>query len=211
MTDRTKSTGNTYTLTQIARLLKDMFDFYKRGNDTLKHVEFYQEYPYGTNPEDLNLPAITYRIDRRDPSGENTFGSANRGLREIKPRQRETIPDPNNPKYVLTISAQRYECTVQFDVWATTNLTADEVADEFERFMKTIQGILMDYGIQNIYYRGLKTDEIVTWKDQVTHRIIQYLFLTEDIYIISDKTIEDIRIYVNDQEKNYPTYTRQRN
>ncbi len=198
MPPRTKASSNVYTLKQIVDLLGRIFDFYKRSDDTLRDVTFYQEYPQGTSPEDLELPSITFRIKQRDPSGENSFGSANKGLREIKPRQRESTPDENHPGYTINILAQRYECIVQFDVWATTNLTADTVADAFERFMKTVQGILMDEGLQNIYYRGLKTDAMVTWKDQVTHRIIEYLFLTEDIYHISEKEIEDIIIHIKD-------------
>jgi len=192
----TKASEGIYRPSGIARLLKEMFDFYKNSNQILQGVEFYQEYPQGTSPEDLKLPAITFHLERKDPSGENTFGAANKGLKEIKPRHREAVDDPNNPSYKLEFWGQRYELIVQFDVWATTNITADEVAHELEQFIHTVQGILMDRGIQNIYFRGSKIDKMVKWKDQVTHRTIEYLFLIEQVFRRSEKTIEEIRSHI---------------
>ncbi len=197
--DRLKASGNVYTLRELANLFKEMFDIVKGSNDVLNGVEFYQEYPQGTPPEDLKLPAITFRLGDRKPieARANVFTPHYRHRpAEIKPRYREDFPDPNNPGYVIVINGQIYQNEVRFDVWSTSNRQADIIADEFERFIKNYTGILMNRGIQQIIYSGMKTDEAVNWRDTVTHRIITYELRTEEITVISSKTIEEINFNI---------------
>ncbi len=186
MEERTKSSGNISKLTELVELLDKTFDLAKRGYTYLRDVKFYQEYPQGTKPEDLRLPAITYRIDEKNPTQEK------------RPRHREQLPNESMDDHTISISGQTYDCLVVFDVWGTGNREVDEIADQFEEFMTTFTGIFMEAGVGKITYRGLKTDDLVNWKDQVTHRIIRYSVTLESIYVTSQKNIEEIRIKVLD-------------
>ena len=184
----TKANNNTYRLSDIAKLFERIFNIAKGSYDYLRDVEFYQEYPYGMDPQELKLPAITYRVGPRLPS------------MEIKPRQREEHPDPNNPGYMLITTAQRYETKIYFDVWTANNKrqsSADNITDAFESFMKVYQGVIMSEGIGNIYYQGMRPSRVNNWKDEVAHRSIAYLLITEDIYTMSTKTFEEIRVHVD--------------
>ncbi len=181
----TRARGNVYTLRQIIDLFKEIFEIAKGSNEHLAHVEFYQEYPQGTTPEELTLPAITVRVANRTPTMEK------------KQRRRDEQHDPNNPGYIIITDGQWYDNDIRFDVWSRSNKQADYIADEFERFVKFHTGILMERGLQNIYYDGMETDETVNWRDTVTHRIVKYKLRTEEITIIPTKTLEQINILID--------------
>ena len=123
---------------------------------------------------------ITYRVKKRQPGtiDSHPFGAR----KEIKPRLRQTIPDPDYPDYHIEIYAQWFDNLIQFDCWATTNFGADTLIEWFEDFMFKYTWVFKKNGVQEMLYTGRHTDETVTkWRDDIVNRSVDYYFRTEKI------------------------------
>lgn len=181
---RLKSEEASFTFIEVGKLVEKAFNLYKNSVPTLKDVTFYREYPLGTDPKKLQLPAVTYRIENK-----RTMAGA-----EIKPRQREQITDPNNEGYILQIKGKRYDGSVRFDIWSNQNFQADDIADEFEKFIDAFVGYFKEQGLVQIIYEGSYNSTAEDYRDSLIHIYVKYRIVLEQQYIISTKTIEDIKI-----------------
>ena len=213
--ERTKFDNNISTIRELGDLLEQIFDVAKGGYQELKNVTFYKAYPSGTKPDDLIHPCITYGIKRKTPmvnpkgltarTSEEDLRTSTRvssgnlgGYR--RPQQMEEFPDPENEGHTITISMQRHVYNIRFDVWTTSNEVADIITEEFEEFMHTYTGILMNRGISKLIYAGTESDEIMDWKDELIHRIIKFEVIMENIYVTSSKNIEEVLTQVTPKE-----------
>jgi len=182
MTERLKSSTASFTFLEVGRLIEKSFNLYKKSNPILKDVTFYREYPLGQDPQKLQLPAVTYKIENKTSA------------REIKPRQREQVIDPNNEGYILQIKGKRYNGTVKFDIWSNKNFQADEIADAFEIFVDSFTGYFKEQGLIEIIYDGSYNASSNNLHDSLVNIYLRYSLTLEQQYIISTKTIEDIKI-----------------
>ncbi len=92
---------------------------------------------------------ITYRLISRIPE------------REIKPMAREEIIEPginkDDERYGL-IYGQRFDCIVQFNIFASEYIIANKVMRNFEEMIFSFTGYMKSKGVQSILFKGQSTD-----------------------------------------------------
>jgi hypothetical protein len=183
--ERTKLNGNISTPRQAGKLFKDIYYIARASYPNLKNAEFFQEYPLGKDPKNLEVPCITYGISRKDPDPNKT-----------KPRIMEEINDGEVEGHSITRSSIRYTAAIHFDVWAASNEMADMLAEEIEELILTFQGAFNGSGLYDMKYKGLES-KAEDWKDQVAHRRVKYDIGLEKILESSTKTIDEIIKKIN--------------
>ena len=139
-----------------------------------------------TDPQiELDHPAITYEIISRKPDNE------------LKPRIRETIYD-NDAKMIGNIYAQKFECIIQFNVFASVYDLADEVITNFENMMIKYAGYFKRNGVNELLFEEeLQDDKYNLFRQVVSVRNIRYRIRIENIYnnlseIIDDAVINNV-------------------
>ncbi len=114
-------------------------------------------------------PCITYHIVGR------TWA-----LKERKPRQRQTISDPDNPDRFITLLGQMFDYIIQFDIWAKSHEQADALLDKFEDFLLVYTPYFMQMGVNQLVFERQLEDQVVTsWRDPVVNRRLQYALRLE--------------------------------
>jgi hypothetical protein len=159
-----------------------------------------------TNPirfteEDTNIPAetetIVFSLINRRPGAFAGGPPGTNGPRNLKPRQRELISDPENPGNRIAIMGYWYENIVRFTCWARTNKTANERALWFEDLMIEYDWWFCLQGVNRVIFQERHAD-IVTQIDNNRWygRPIDYFVKTEDIRAFQEKAFEEILINV---------------
>ncbi|AOQ24708.1 hypothetical protein Maut_02280 [Moorella thermoacetica] len=116
-------------------------------------------------------------------------------MKERKPRQRETIPDPDNPDRFITLLGQMFDYIIQFDIWAKAHRQADDLLDKFEDFILIYTPYFMQMGVNQLVFERQLEDQVVTaWRDPVVNRRLQYALRFERITPIVLSQIERILI-----------------
>lgn len=151
--------------------------------------KFTKAYPSFSDANELNTPIITYRLVQKTPGVVGAH-------KEIKPRVRAQYKvGDSDSEEVITVFGQRFDCIVQFEVWASNDSVVSDYADEFEDFMLTYTGILKEMGIIEVIYLGT-TDEPSpnAWRVDLQSRSIKYHVVIDKLTPVSSKTIENIRL-----------------
>ena len=104
----TMDTGKIYKSTSNLGLSGLMSTIHRFLKSAIPEITFTSDFPTGVKTEELPGPIITYKVLDRVPT-------PGRGL---KPRLRETIPDPDNPGHMINIMAQSFDCEIQFNIYS---------------------------------------------------------------------------------------------
>lgn len=145
---------------------------------------------------------ITYKVSRREPGvvTGKPFGSP----QEIKPRLREELPDPENPRHHIFIQGWWFDNLIQFDCWARTNQEADKLISWFEDFVLKYTWVWKKNGVQEILYWSRGRDETITrWRNDIVNRTLLYYFRTEKIIVTrtQDYTQIDLKISLTSRKE----------
>lgn len=137
------------------------------------------------NPDiKLDKTYITYRLLSRLPN------------REIKHMAREEIIEPGvNEEEDRSgiIYGQKYNCTVQFNIFASEYKTANEVMKTFEEMIFSFTGYMKEKGIENILFKGQMTDDdFDVYRKTMSVRNLKYEIQTEDLLAIFKDKIQSI-------------------
>jgi hypothetical protein len=158
-------------------------------------IDFVSSFPQKQiEPEDWR-DSITYKVTRREPGTIEAHPFD--GRKEIKPRVRQIIKDPDYPDHHVQILGQWFDNIIQFDCWSVTNDGADSLIDWFEDFMFRYTWVWKKNGVQEILYMSRTIDEEVTkWRDDIVNRTLYYYFRTEKLIPIreTDFTQLDLRL-----------------
>lgn len=127
---------------------------------------------------------ITYRLISRSPE------------REIKPMAREEIIEPgiddSNERRGI-VYGQRYDCLVQFNVFASEYKTANKVMKNFEEMIFSFTGYMKSKGVQNILFKGQSTDtDFNVYRKTMSVRSLKYEVKIEDLIVIFSDKIQSI-------------------
>ena len=184
---RQRAQGNIATPTQLFSLLEQIFQRYvsNSSDSELSNVKFFKEYPQGTDPSELELPCITYKLKSKEPSEH-----------ERKKRYRDEFEDQNNPGHKIIIYGKVYDCELGFDVWARDNKEAENITEDFEAFIERYLGVIKERGVLEIYFNEYTYQEDEDWDDYVSHRELVYNTQLERLFIISTKELEEVDIQV---------------
>lgn len=157
-------------------------------------VDFVSVYPQVyAEPQDWR-DTITYRVSRRGPGTLQSHPFD--GRKEIKPRVRQTIVDPDYPDHHIMVTGQWFDNLIQFDCWSVTNYGADSLISWFEDFLFRYTWVWKKNGVQEILYmnRGID-DQIAKWRDDIVNRTLIYYFRTEKIVPIRTHDFTQVDIF----------------
>ena len=137
------------------------------------------------NPEiKTDKTYITYRLLSRTPE------------REIKPMAREEVIEPGEnegDQRVGTIYGQRFDCIVQFNIFASEYKTANKVMKSFEDMIFSFTGYMMSKGVQHILFKGQYTDsDFDIYRKSMSVRNLKYEIKIEDLIVVFKDKIESI-------------------
>jgi len=157
-------------------------------------INFVSAYPQVYAEPQTWRDTITYRVLRREPGTLQSHPFD--GRKEIKPRVRETIVDPDYPNHHIQVMGQWFDNNLQFDCWSVTNNGADSLISWFEDFLFRYTWVWKKNGVQEILYvsRGMD-DEITKWRDDIVNRTLIYYFRTEKIVPIRTHDFTQIDLY----------------
>lgn len=136
-------------------------------------------------------PVIAYSMLRREPASvsNHPFGSS----REIKPRIRMVVRDPDNPNLTQKIWGQWYDCLIQFRIYASGPKIADRICVWLESFFMRYNRVLMQLGVQQVLPWGMRRDE------EEARAVHDLSVRSVEIYF----RLEDLQVEVNSQIKSY--------
>ena len=172
-----------------------------------KYVRFTSEDPVRLETEDQDdegnyidkgpvRPTVVHSLIRRSPGsiGERPFGPS----KQYRPRYRESVSPDDAVNQQIEIYGQWFDNLVQFDCWSTDNLSADNLADWFERFMCLYGKVLKKNGVQEVLFMERLRDKAVSkWRQNFQSRQLQYFFRTESLEAKSIREITDIDTTLN--------------
>jgi len=168
-------------------------------------VNFVSAYPQTHAEPETWRDTITYKVDRREPGTIQAHPFE--GRKEIKPRIRQIITDPDYPDFHIKILGQWFDNMIKFDCWSVTNKGADSLISWFEDFLFRYTWVWKKNGVQEILYMSRSMDEEVTrWRDDIVNRTLYYYFRTEKIIPIREHDFTQVDIITNiGLDYNYPS------
>lgn len=154
------------------------------------------------------MPVIGYSMVRREPASvsNHPFGPA----REIKPRIRMTVRDPDNPDLTQKVWGQWYDCIIQFQVYALGPKIADRISVWLEHFFMRYNRVLMQLGVQQVLPWSMRRDDE---EERAIHdlsvRSVEIYFRMEDIQVEVDGQIKgySLKITVSNDSDPAPWFT----
>jgi len=162
----------------------------------LNIVNFISAYPLVHADPASWRDTITYKISRREPGTlqAHPFDAK----KEIKPRVRQYIVDPDNAGYHIKILGQWFDNIIQFEFWTTTANGADSLISWFEDFMYKYTWVWKKNGVQEMLYNRRGIDEESTkWRNDLAYRSLWYFFRTEKIVPVREKDFAQFDLYVD--------------
>lgn len=153
---------------------------------------FLSAFPVSMDDNELPLPMITCRLSAKRPA---KMGSAS----EIKPRIRSEHKDPNDPRNLISIYGQRFECIVELTVWTDNPEQLSSISTNLEDMMLSYAGIFKENGVVDIIYLQT-TDDIPVVSNRVSttaatlSRTIVYNIVLDKLTPVSQRSIEEVKI-----------------
>ena len=127
---------------------------------------------------------ITYNLVSREP------------LREIKPMAREEIIekcDVSGEERGGMIYGQKYNCEVQFNIFASEYKIANEVMKMFEDMLFSFTGYMKERGISNILFKKQFTDsDFNIYRKSLSVRNLRYTIETENLIVVMSDRVDQI-------------------
>lgn len=131
----------------------------------------------------LDNPIITYQTISRVPMNG-----------EIKPRVRDIVKDQDS-NLAGNIYAQKFNCTVQFNIFASVYDLAEEVMSNFESMMIKYAGYFKRNGVAELYFKEEISDSNYDlFRQIISVRNIRYTVHIEHLYNNVGRIIDDVTI-----------------
>jgi len=141
---------------------------------------FCEAFPNGREPDNVQMPVITYLLDRMEPG---IIG--NKGTREIKSRYRYSYTKEvhgNEPQHV-DVKGRVLDCTVAFEIWEENNAKATALATKFMDFMDMYTGFIKEQGVKEIIFQSYENStKSGKWRDALVCRTITYFVRLEHLH-----------------------------
>ncbi|RKZ07408.1 hypothetical protein DRQ25_11675 [Candidatus Fermentibacteria bacterium] len=188
------TTGEVYTIDSVVDELKhtvrlsgnvtpQLGDRFELADENM--VNFVSAYPQVYAEPETWKDTITFKVDRREPGTIQSHPFD--GRKEIKPRVRQIIVDPDYPDFHVQILGQWFDNLLKFDCWSVTNRGADNLISWFEDFLFKYTWVWKKNGVQEILYMNRSMDEeVIKWRDDIVNRTLYYYFRTEKIILLRE-------------------------
>lgn len=117
---------------------------------------------------------------------------------ERRPRNaelREQFDDPEDDNNIVTLSGQKRENIVEFEIWSKHSKKANQLALEFEGFMNAYVWYFTSKGINRVWFEERKEDRVeITGATEWSVRTLIYQVTTELIYKETDRKLSQITV-----------------
>lgn len=137
--------------------------------------------------EQINVPIITFKVKNRKP------------FKELKPMQRCEIresTDTDENERLGSLYVQRFKCILQFNIFASGYITAEQVMTIFEEAMLKYAYIFKKYGVQEFYFQEQFEDSYYdTYRQWACVRNLTYYVLLEKQSVDFEEVIKKITIH----------------
>ena len=134
----------------------------------------------------FDAPVITYQVLKR------------RAKKEIKPRLREIvneITDDENSQRTAEIWGQKFECQVQFNVFASVYSEAEQVMEHFEETIIKHAGFFKKNGVAELIFEEHITDShFDTLRESLSIRSLIYYVEIEKLTVMFKEKINEIEL-----------------
>lgn len=132
----------------------------------------------------FDKPVITYNIISRKTKGE------------IKPRVREQVTEldvEDGSERIGEIWGQKFQCLIQFNIYASVYKDAEQVMEMFEETMIKYAGFLKKNGVAEIFFDEHLTDShFDTMRETLSIRNLRYYVEIEKLTVIFKEKIQEI-------------------
>ena len=138
-----------------------------------------------SNDQPLDTPMITYKLISRKPKGE------------LKPRFRESFVEDKDDyeSRFGEIYGQKFECELQFNIFASVYEVAEQVMERFEDMMITYAGYFKKNGVGELLFKQQCTDETFSkMRQTLSIRNLSYYVEVEKLTVIMEESIKVIDI-----------------
>lgn len=153
-----------------------------------RKVMFTRDYSLKNFDKDI----VTHSIAKRQP-GSVSQASPFEGVKNYRPILREEVEDSSNPGYKSIVFGFIYDNIVRFTCFSRTNKEADERALWFEKLINSYLWFFRYSGVNRVLYYGRGQEVIESFEgNNIYGREIDFFVRTEEISIVSEKTIEQI-------------------
>jgi hypothetical protein len=134
----------------------------------------------------FDAPVITYQVLKR------------RAKKEIKPRLREMVnelTDDENSRRTVEIWGQKFECQVQFNVFASVYSEAEQVMEHFEETIIKHTGFFKKNGVAELFFEEHITDShFDTLRESLSIRSLIYYVEIEKLTVMFKEKINEIEL-----------------
>lgn len=151
---------------------------------------FCEAFPNGTNPNNVDLPVITYLLKEMVPGT-----ISKEGRRELKPRHRGTFRQEINGTgpQIVEVYGRVFDCEVVFEVWAENNTKATKLATRFMDFIDMYVGFIKGQGVKEVFFQKYTNEtESGEWKDSIVCRSLYYHVRLEHLHEVPSDVIEKV-------------------
>jgi hypothetical protein len=140
------------------------------------------------------LTIVTYTANEQPGQVGSHSPFANDGVRNIKPRLIDILPDPKYDGYSIARVGMLLEADVKFQVWGTEDKGVRERAILLRTIIRDNTWLLKHKGLREIIWKG--SDETPMWEREnvVKHRTEHYRIQFTDIQLLKEKNIEQVLI-----------------
>lgn len=133
---------------------------------------------------EMSRPMITYKVISRKPDGER------------KPRKRESIEEKDveeSERRLGEVWGQKFDCVVQFNVWASVYDAAEQVMEKFEEAIFTYTGYFKKNGVAELLFEEQLTDaNYDIYRQKVSVRNLRYRVKIEKLTALFQERIREI-------------------
>lgn len=179
---RASKSASLYDFIDMLALIVD----YSMKDDKVKFITEDQEHVL-TDPEiPFDHPYITFKVISRKPT------------LEYKPIAREEIVecDEHNEQRLGTVFGQKFDCIIQFNVFASENRVANKVMETFEELIISYAGYFKEQGVRDLYFKEQITDtDYNNFRETLSVRNIRYYVQIEKLMVIFNRRISDVETF----------------
>ena len=153
--------------------------------------------PTVDNPTPKIPTTITWKVINRKFAPIRGGKTSTR--REMKVRVKEEVATYDDDEVVTTVGND-YSNIVQFDCWEKTHYQSELLASYFEYFMVQYASLFKEHGVKEVLFEERMQDsELMVFKIPVIS--VRYYVITEQLYLISTKRIQEIRTKFNSKDR----------
>lgn len=149
-------------------------------------------------------PTIAYLLERQEPGGtQEPFGSQ----KYLKPRIRETFPDPLAPQESIDIYGWWLDNIFSFRCTHPRTRVANALAYWFKSFMEMNRPSIKANGVAEILFWSRVPGDRRKQDDDVAERIVRYYVRTEELQVHRVPNIRSLQILVDLRSSLYEDVT----